>query len=130
MFAVINIASTTYLFYVAIGVALTIWVARTLRLHGRVFFEKGCKGDDRLAESLSHLFSVGFYLLHIGFVLLALKGGSATNVVGAIELLSTKVGLVLVVLAISHFFHIAIYARIHGKPKPVGGVNFERSVPA
>jgi len=27
------------------------------------------------------------------------------------------VGLVLLLLAISHFFHIALYARIHGKPR-------------
>ena len=28
-----------------------------------------------------------------------------------------KIGLVLVVLGVSHFLHIAIYARIHGKPR-------------
>ena len=56
-----------------------------------------------------------------GFVLLTLKlGGAVTEATGAIELLSTKTGLVLIVLAISHFFHLALYARIHGKPRPLG----------
>lgn len=113
-----SVMPTTHLCYVTVGVLLTIWVARTLRIHGQVFLTKGCKGNDELAHSLSHLLSVGFYLLHIGVVLLTLKlGGRAIDVAGSIELLSTKVGLVLLLLAISHFFHIALYARIHGKPR-------------
>ena len=114
-----NLGPATQLCYVALGIGLTAWVARTLRLHGRVFLAKGCKGNDELATALSHLLSVGFYLLHIGAVLLMLRlGGYPTDVANAIELLSTKIGIVLVALAVSHFLHIALYARIHGKPKP------------
>lgn len=115
-----HLVPTTHLLYVAIGIVLTAWVARTLRFHGRVFLAKGCKGNDELATSLSHLLSVGFYLLHIGCVLLMLRWGDyPTDVAKAIELLSTKIGVVLVALAISHFLHIALYARIHGKPRPL-----------
>jgi hypothetical protein len=125
-----SIAATTHLTYVAIGIAITIWVARTLRLHGRVFLAKGCKGNDELATALSHLLSVGFYLLHIGVVLLMLKLGShATDVTAAIETLSTKIGAVLILLALSHFFHIALFARIHGKPRPAFETNFGATVP-
>lgn len=131
MFDRIEIVPATYLSYVAIGVALTIWVARTLRIHGHVFLERGCKGNVELAESLSHLFSVGFYLMHVGFLLLALQlGGHATTLVSAIELLSTKIGLVLVVLAISHFAHVALYSRIHGKPRPATPIGSETATPA
>ena len=128
MYDAITIAPATHLCYVAIGIALTIWVGRTLRIHGRVFLAKGCKGNEELTESLSHLLSVGFYLLHIGCIMLTLKlGGYAVDLVGAIELLSTKTGMVLVVLAISHFAHIALYARIHGKPRYANGQSsFER----
>ncbi|MDP6467010.1 MAG: hypothetical protein QF918_04700 [Pirellulaceae bacterium] len=121
MFANLSVMIVTYFTYIAIGVGLTAWVARQLNVHGRVFLAKGCKGNEELADSLGHLLSVGFLLLHFGFVLLTLKlGGVATETAGAIELLSTKTGLVLIVLAVSHFFHLALYARIHGKPRPVG----------
>jgi len=113
----IPIMPAVHLSYVAIGIGLTIWVARVLRIHGRVFLARGCKGNEELAGALSHLLSVGFYLLHIGFILLALKVLSGVE---AIELVSTKVGLVLIVLATSHFFHLALYARLHGKPRPLG----------
>lgn len=132
MFDAITIMPATHLAYVGIGIALTVWVGRTLRIHGRMFLTKGCKGNDELAESLSHLLSVGFYLLHIGCILLTLKlGGYAVDLVEAIELLSTKTGMVLVVLAISHFAHIALYARIHGKPRYANGTSsFERATQA
>ncbi len=119
MFDNIPIMPVTHFVYLTVTVTLTIWVGLTLKRHGRIFLAKGCKGNDELADSLSHLFSVGFYLLHIGGILLALRlGGYVTDTTSAIELLSTKVGLVLVVLAISHFTHVAIYSRIHGKPVP------------
>lgn len=75
MFSNLPLMPTLYLSYAIIGVTLTIWVARQLRIHGQVFLAKGCKGNDLLAESLSHLLSVGFYLFHIGLIMLALKIG-------------------------------------------------------
>jgi len=113
-----DLMPVTHLFYILLGVSLTIGVARTLRSHGSVFLIKGCKGNHELADSLSHLLSVGFYLLHVGIVLLTIRiGGEASGLVDAIELLSTKTGMVLVVLAVSHFAYLALYSRIHGKPK-------------
>jgi len=109
----------THVIYLVVSVLLIVWVARTLRKHGRIFLAVGCKGNTELVDSLSRLLTVGFYLLHVGGVLLALRlGGVAYETTAAIELLSTKIGLVLVVLAVSHFLHLALYSRIHGKPKP------------
>ena len=131
MFDTLGIVPTTHLCYLVLGVGLTVWVAHTLRIHGRVFLARGCKGNAELAGSLSHLVVMGFYLLHLGVLLLALPaGGEVTDLVGVIELLSTKIGFVLIVLAVSHFTHIAIYSRIHGKPRPVGYSGFDYPVSA
>ena len=117
MFANDSLMITAYAFYLAITVPVTVLVARRLRISGRVFLARGCKGNEELAGSISHLLSVGFYLLHVGLILLALRlGGHATSTINAMELLSTKVGAVLLVLAISNFAHLMLYARIHGKP--------------
>jgi hypothetical protein len=120
MFGNLSVIPMTHLVYLVVSVLLVVWVARTLRKHGRVFLAKGCKGNEELASSLSHLLTTGFYLLHVGGVLLALTlGGVAHEPTAAIELLSTKIGIVLIVLAVSHFIHLALYARIHGKPAPM-----------
>src|SRR2546423_14586271 len=100
-------ATTTvwmYLAYLAISVALTIWVARTLHKNGRIFLVDSFLGNEPLADSVNHLLVVGFYLVNIGFVTLALKyGDKAVNAQTALEILSSKVGLVLVVLGFMHF---------------------------
>src|SRR5438132_6159502 len=103
----------TYIAYLLISVALTIWVARTLHKNGRIFLVDSLLGNEPLADSVNHLLVVGFYLINIGFVTLALKyGDKATDARTALEILSTKVGLVLVVLGIMHFLNLFIFSNL------------------
>src|SRR5947208_8767750 len=109
-------ATTTvwmYLIYLVISVALTIWVARTLHKNGRIFLVDCFLGNEPLADSVNHLLVVGFYLINIGYVTLALKyGDKATDAQTVLEILSTKVGLVLVVLGVMHFFNLFIFSNM------------------
>jgi hypothetical protein len=108
-----NWTLATYLAYLAISVGLTVWVARTLHKNGRVFLVDSFSGNERLADSVNHLLVVGFYLINIGYVALALRYGvSAANAQTAVENLSTKVGLVLLVLGAMHFFNLAVFSRM------------------
>src|SRR5438128_894182 len=103
----------TYGSYLAVSVALTVWVARTLHKNGRIFLVDSFLGNEALADSVNHLLVVGFYLVNIGFVTLALKyGDKATDATSALETLSTKVGLVLVVLGVMHFFNLFIFSKM------------------
>src|SRR5262245_3836144 len=103
----------TYLAYLAISVALTVWVARTLHKNGRVFLVDSFMGNESLADSVNHLLVVGFYLVNIGFVSLALKyGDKAADPQTALEILSTKVGLVLVVLGVMHFMNLFVFSKM------------------
>ena len=63
----------SYLVYLLISVTLTIWVARTLHKRGAIFLVDAFNGDAELAASVNHLLVVGFYLINIGFVALALE---------------------------------------------------------
>lgn len=100
-----------YLAYLGISIALTIWVARTLHKNGRVFLVESFSGNEPLADSINHLLVVGFYLVNLGFVTLALKyGDKAIDGQTALEILSSKVGLALVVLGIMHFFNLYVFS--------------------
>src|SRR5258706_4502538 len=121
----------TYIVYLAISVCLTIWVARTLHKNGRVFLVDSFHGNESLADSVNHLLVVGFYLINIGYVTLALKyGTAAANAQEALESLSTKVGLVLLVLGGMHFFNPAVFTKmrkrglLHKQPPPVAPQGF------
>lgn len=103
----------TYLIYLAISIGMTIWVARTLHKNGRIFLVDSLNGNESLADSINHLLVVGFYLINIGYVTLALRyGDKPLSVQESIEFLSTKVGLVLLVLGGMHFFNIYVISRM------------------
>lgn len=109
---------STYIGYVILSVFLTIWVAQTLHKNGRVFLVDVFDGNESLADSVNHLLVVGFYLINFGYVSLALKLSEyPTNSAQAIEQLSWKIGLVLLVLGGMHFFNLVIFNRIHRRPK-------------
>ena len=113
-----NLIVFTYVSYVLLSVCLTIWVARTLHNNGRVFLVEVFGGDESLADSVNHLLVVGFYLINLGYVSLALKIGISVDTPRvAIEALSYKIGLVLLVLGGMHFFNLLIFQRIHRRPK-------------
>lgn len=109
---------TTYVVYVVLSVALTIWVAQTLHKNGRVFLVDVFNGNEPLADSVNHLLVVGFYLINFGYVSLALKMSEyPLNAAQGIESLSWKIGLVLLVLGGMHFMNLIIFNRIHRRPK-------------
>jgi hypothetical protein len=102
----------TYLLYIVISIALTVWVARTLSTNGRIFLVRSFADDERIADSVNHLLVVGFYLINLGYVTLALQlGEKPESTVGAIEFLSTKIGLVMLVLGAMHFFNVFVITK-------------------
>ncbi|HKE60464.1 MAG TPA: hypothetical protein VKB46_27325 [Pyrinomonadaceae bacterium] len=108
-----TIGITTYLIYLAISIALTIWVARTLHKNGRVFLVDVFHGNEALADSVNHLLVVGFYLINFGYVSMALKLGYViNNAQEGIEALSVKIGMVLIVLGGMHFFNLFVFSRM------------------
>src|SRR5438094_3554159 len=106
----------SYILYLLVSVTLTIWVARTLYKRGRIFLIDAFHGNEPVADSVNHLLVVGFYLINIGYVSLALKyGDKPTNLQEAIEFLSIKIGLVLEVLGAIHFFNVFNFAKMRRK---------------
>src|SRR3954454_20853519 len=102
-----------YLSYLIISIALTVWVARTLHKNGRIFLVDAFGGNEPLADSINHLLVVGFYLINIGFVTLRLKAAERPESFEAVlESLSTKIGIVLLVLGGMHFFNLYVFSRM------------------
>lgn len=103
----------TYSLYLAISLAVTIWVARTLQRNGRTFLVDAFQGNDALADSVNHLLVVGFYLLNLGWIVITLRTYQDVATGRALmELLSDKIGVVLVVLGIMHFFNLYLFSRM------------------
>ncbi len=107
----------SYLVYLVVTICLTIWVAQTLLKNGKVFLKETFKGDMELAGNVSKLLQVGFYLINIGYVFIALTIASELmNLQSMIEKLSIKIGSIVLTLGVMHFFNLFVLFRLKGKP--------------
>jgi hypothetical protein len=97
----------TYLLYLAVTVPLTIWVGRALKRHGEAFLVDVFLGDERLAQAVNQLLVIGFYLLNFGYLSYFM---SSTRQIddgqSLMELLSTKVGGVALMIGAVHFANV------------------------
>ena len=101
-----------YVIYLVVSLGLTVWVARTLSSNGRVFLADVLHGNDKLADAVNHLLVVGFYLVNLGFVALYLSGDDTiADTRGIFEALSTKLGVVLLVLGVMHLANVYVLNR-------------------
>lgn len=103
----------TYAAYLGMTVPITLWVGSTLRRNGRVFLLDVFDGDEDLASAVNHLLVVGFYLVNLGYVFLALKvGAEVATATQAIEALSLKVGAVILVLGVLHLANLYVLNKL------------------
>ncbi|CAN5634480.1 hypothetical protein BH09VER1_BH09VER1_15300 [soil metagenome] len=125
-----NYLVITYTIYLILSLALTVWVAHTLSKNGRVFLVDCFHQNEPLAEAVNHLLVVGFYLINLGFISLFLT--TSLEVVQAqqvFEVLSTKMGMVLLLLGVMHFVNLLVLAMARRRtmpalPPPIAGPNF------
>jgi hypothetical protein len=100
-----------YVAYLLLSAGLTAWVAGVLFRNGQVFLDDAL-GDERLARSVNHLLVVGFYLVNLGYAAVAIRvSGEVVTASDAVETLSVKIGLVLLVLGAVHFGNLYVLSR-------------------
>jgi hypothetical protein len=103
---------STYLLYLLISTGLTLAVGTSVARSGRAFLLDVFGGNDALARAVSRLLVLGFYLLSLGFVTLTMRaGGPVTSAAGGLQLLSVKIGEVLLVLGALHLLTMAALLR-------------------
>jgi hypothetical protein len=104
---------TTYVVYLLLSIALTVWVASVLSKHGKVFLADVFNRDEHLVVAVNQLLVVGFYLVNIGFVALWLRtNDSIVTASDAMETLAIKLGTVALVLGGVHLVNVWIFNEI------------------
>lgn len=102
-----------YALYLAITVTLTIWVARTLFRNGRLFLIDIFHGNTDLAQAVNNLLLVGFYLVNIGYAVYTLQiVQEINNSRTLVEVLSLKIGAIILILGCMHFLNMFIFFRL------------------
>lgn len=108
-----NYIVLTYSLYLILSIPLTIWVARTLSHNGRIFLIDRFQKNEALADSVNHLLVVGFYLINLGLICLFLRIGlDVKDPREVFEALSSKMGVVLLVLGLMHFSNLLVFTAL------------------
>ncbi len=130
----------TYIAYLPIAILLTFIVARIFFKNSKIFMLDIFSGRQEIATSTNRLFETGFYLLSLGFALFRMKINKSqfttyknefvegvrvsTEELGygmqeLFETLSSKIGMLSVVLGIMVFF--LMFMLFRGKKKSAEG---------
>jgi hypothetical protein len=112
-----------YLIYLAVSAGVIVAAGRALARGGRAFLRDAYGGDGSQADAVSRLLVAGFYLLSLGFVALtAGMPGSISSISHGLQLLSVKVGQLLLVLGVEYFACLFAFGRLRrarGRPPAV-----------
>lgn len=102
-----------YLLYLLITITVTVWVAHMLFKNGKVFLIDIFHGNTELADAVNNLLWVGFYLINIGYAVYTLQIVSEVETARrVIEILSLKIGAIILILGGMHFLNMFIFFRL------------------
>lgn len=105
-----------YAAYLLITIFLVVWVGRALAGNGLVFIRDALRGNEPLAEAVSKLLQIGFYLLNLGFVALAMATGlDHPTPREVMESMAGKLGLILVLLGAIHLANVLVLNRMRNR---------------
>jgi hypothetical protein len=108
-----------YVAYLLLSIALTIAVGTALSRSGRVFLTEALGGNQALAGAVNRLLIVGFYLLTLGFIALVMRPpGAISSAAQAAQVLSIKIGEVLLMLGAAHLAGVAVFRRFGRRMPP------------
>ena len=103
----------TNLLYFTVSLALVGIVGRALSRSGRAFLGAMPGGQDGAAEAISRLLVVAFYLLSLGFIALTMQVWSHVgSPAQALQLVSVKLGELLLVLSVLHVVSTMVFGRL------------------
>jgi hypothetical protein len=101
-----------YVVYVAVALALTAWLARTLFRSGTAFLHDVFADKPALADAVNRLLVVGFYMLNLGYALFIARAARDLDAFGAVQFVVNRLAILLVTLAGLHFLNVFVFWRI------------------
>ena len=102
-----------YITYIALSVVITVFVATTLFRNGKLFLLDIFHGNKELAQAVNNLLLVGFYLVNVGYVVYTMNvTGEVDSARGLAEILSLKIGRIIIILGAMHFGNMYIFFKL------------------
>ncbi|SIT89115.1 hypothetical protein [Pontibacter indicus] len=108
---VANLNLLSYAIYLPVGVFVTYWVGQKLYINGELYLHQIFSQNPELVAAINKILLTGYYLLNIGYVvILMVQQVPIETTRQLIEVLSSRLGILLVSLGCIHFFNLgALY---------------------
>jgi hypothetical protein len=103
--------TTYYVSYLAISIALILWLRRILHRAGAVLLNEAFHDRPTLVAAVSHLLDIGFYLMSVGYVTAWANMDWQMTTYGQVaQGISGRVGGLLLMLGCVHLFNLLVLA--------------------
>jgi hypothetical protein len=110
---IVDLIVLSYCVYLLLGISLTLIVGRLVFNRGVIYLQDVFGTNQELASATNQLLRVGFYLVLGGYILLTLKiTGEIANIREMLEILSGKLGTIVLAIGILHLFNLLILSTI------------------
>jgi hypothetical protein len=107
----------TYTIYFLVLLFVVLYVGSHLFRNGRPFLVNTFSGNELTADSVNKFLLSGYYLINIGYTVIALKvWEKVSSLQNVLETVSFKIGAILLTLGIMHVFNVMILILV-GKRK-------------
>jgi hypothetical protein len=111
--SIMNYVIIAYIVYLLVALLLILFVARNLFRNGQPFLDDIFSGNPPLAQAINNLLLVGFYLVTAGYSIHALTiAEKLATLQTTMEVLSIKLGTLLLILGILHFMNMFIFLKL------------------
>ena len=97
-----------YMLYIALMVFIIVYVGRQFYQNGRIFILALLQGNASLTNHINRLLLTAYYLFNIGYAFRKLQHWQKiTTVEGLFSSLSVNMGLLILILALTHYGNMA-----------------------
>jgi len=97
----------SYIIYGCITVYIIYYVGRLFHRNGRIFILRLFNGNDSLTDTTNNILLLAYYLFNIGYSVIQFSFWERiTDVVNMISSISVKTGILILILALTHYFNI------------------------
>ncbi|HEY9362828.1 MAG TPA: hypothetical protein VIQ00_06180 [Chitinophagaceae bacterium] len=99
----------SYLIYGCVSVYIIYWVGKLFHRNGRIFILRLFRNNESMTDTTNNLLLLAYYLFNIGYSILQFSFWErVTGIETMIASISMKTGILIMILAITHYFNISL----------------------
>ncbi|HMJ46669.1 MAG TPA: hypothetical protein VK498_05035 [Ferruginibacter sp.] len=99
----------SYLVYACITIYIIYYVGRLFHRNGRIFILRLFKENESLTDTTNNILLMAYYLFNIGYSVIQFSfWEKVTGISTMISSISVKTGILILILAITHYFNILL----------------------